>query len=90
MRRLEARLLAIQAFHPGGHQPRGEQRALDRIGGLAGQKHLFHVVHQRVEEVGQRGAPVGHGQIHLRGEGFAPALDVRGEVEVLHQWREDV
>ena len=85
VRRLYALHALVSAVDAGDQEAAGQQRSLDRILRLAGEEHLLGVVDQRAEETGQRGAAVGHGQIHLGGEGFRLPLDRRGEGEVAHQ-----
>src|ERR1035438_1554840 len=85
MRCVEALLSGVQAVDARGGEAGGQQRSFHGIGGLAGKVHLLDVIDERAEEVGQRGAAVGHGQVHLGGPGIAMAIDVGGEIEVADQ-----
>ena len=76
-------LILLKAIDAGDDQARGEQGAFDRIGCFAGQEHLLDVVGQRAEEIGQRGAGRGHGQVHLGRERLVPSREPSGEVEIL-------
>src|SRR5437868_1424866 len=51
VRRVVALLSQEQALHSGRGQSSGEQRPLHRVGRLAGEEHLFHIIHLRAEEV---------------------------------------
>lgn len=61
MRRVDLLAVAVGAFDAGGRQSRCQQRAFDRIGRAAAEKHLLDVVDLWREEVGQRGVGWRHG-----------------------------